>query len=679
MKLTFQRVGVLSSIFWCLYITSVGNAYAEDSDGYFELNLEQLLQVQITGSTLRDESLITAPSAVTVFNRAQLDNLGLDYLYELLSLVPGYQFDRNGDSPAGYTFSARGRRNSSEAREVLLLVDGRIFVDSRTGSADGSLPLFPLSQVERVEVMRGPGSALYGSGAMTGVINIVTRKQRNQVGVAAGSQGRRDLTLLLSSMHSDWEANVFAKIYRDQGQNYRVSNGSSSDLQATDDPVEALDFDGELASQNTKIRLAYHRVSTENFYVAEAVDNSINFYVQSFRHFNIFHSWTPSQKLRSDWSLNYSDVQQNFGFVALPSGGLIDASQPASEDALIIKALLSGKTYQLTSANDWNLTATSSLQFGFDWHENFETQASAHNNFDLEQLATGNFPVRYYGNFNQSTTVGMLAKQRALGVYGQYLSQVSDSTRINLGLRYDDYQNIGAHLSPRLGVVHQLSGAQTIKLLYGEAYRAPSLSELGLINNPVLIGNQNLKHEIVKTLDAIWMLNIFQTSFSLDGFYSRYSSPISTGFLGSTRTYVNGKDESSKGVELEVSKQIDRNWLLAATYSHFFELPDSALREADQLASAVLNYANGSWDVNVSTSYQGARSAIGATGEDVIDGDHWRVNTKIGFKVNAAVELSFQVKNLLDASLRTPAQGIDMFNGIENRGREWKLSIDFKL
>ena len=90
------------------------------SSDYFELSLDELLQVRITGSTLRDESYKTVPSPVTVFERKEIDNLGVDYLYELINLVPGYQFNRNADSPSGYTMSSRGRRNSSEAREILL-------------------------------------------------------------------------------------------------------------------------------------------------------------------------------------------------------------------------------------------------------------------------------------------------------------------------------------------------------------------------------------------------------------------------------------------------------------------------------------------------------------------------------------------------------------------------------
>jgi outer membrane receptor for ferrienterochelin and colicins len=147
------------------------NLIAED---YLAMNLEDLLNVSVTGSTLREESLQTVPSSVTVFTHQEIKTLGLDYLYELLGHVPGFQVSRNGDSPSGYTASARGRRNSAEAREILLIVDGQVLADPRTGSADGSLPHFPLVNVERVEVIRGPGSAIYGSGAFTGVVNVIT-------------------------------------------------------------------------------------------------------------------------------------------------------------------------------------------------------------------------------------------------------------------------------------------------------------------------------------------------------------------------------------------------------------------------------------------------------------------------------------------------------------------------
>jgi hypothetical protein len=155
------------------------------AQAYLDMGLEELLSVTIKGSTLRDESLKTAPSSVTVFTREQLDALGLDYLHELMNLVPGFQTTRGADSPINYTFSARGRRLGVRAREILLVVDGRVFADARSSGADSAVSLYPLANIERIEIIRGPGSAIYGSNAFTGVINIDSRRNQKRFAVAA--------------------------------------------------------------------------------------------------------------------------------------------------------------------------------------------------------------------------------------------------------------------------------------------------------------------------------------------------------------------------------------------------------------------------------------------------------------------------------------------------------------
>jgi len=88
---------------------------AEDArDNPFAMSLEQLMQVEITGATLTEKSLKNVPAAVTVFTREEISRLGMDYLHELLNLVPGYQSQRYSDMSTGAYYSSRGRRQGSK-------------------------------------------------------------------------------------------------------------------------------------------------------------------------------------------------------------------------------------------------------------------------------------------------------------------------------------------------------------------------------------------------------------------------------------------------------------------------------------------------------------------------------------------------------------------------------------
>ncbi|MES2674770.1 MAG: TonB-dependent receptor [Pseudomonadota bacterium] len=653
------------SVFLCAANTAVMAA------DYLEMDLDQLMQIKVTGSTLRDESLQTVPSAVTVFTRDQIDQLGFDYLYELLNLVPGYQLNRNGDSPAGYTFSARGRRISSEAREILLLVDGRVFADPRTGSADGSLPLFPLEEIEKIEIIRGPGSALYGSNAFNGVLNIVTRTGDNSVKLIAGSQTRRGARINFSSKDGDWETNLLAQLYEDNGEQYFIANNDVSDSRKT------ANIDFSLGYGETKIRAAYHKIRADDFYVGENIRNNFNYYQQLLQQFSIEQKLILAEDIKTQVVLSYLKSEQDFNVMALPENYLINLSQPPSSEALLAKAILAGETYRFALANDWTINQYSSLQFGADWHSNRETKSRGKSNFDLAELAQGSFPITYYGDLTGSVRVGKEELQQAIGVYSQYLRQLSDTTNLTLGMRYDNYLDIGKHLSPRLGLVKQISDYQSVKLLYGEAFRAPSLSETGLQNNPVLVGNPDLNYEIVKTWDLIWLGNWKNTSVSVDGFFNHYKDPIATGLQGATRTYVNGKHEHSKGVEVEASQQLSDQWLVRATYTNLFDLPAPAFREAKKLVSVMMNYELNQWNWNFAAVYHSARSELAADSSQESLASYWYANTKLRYRFNKSYTVNLQIKNILDKEYRTPTQGRQIPNGVPNRGREWSIGVNW--
>jgi outer membrane receptor protein involved in Fe transport len=669
MKFTGLSLTLVS--LWCGF---PGTATAID---YLEMDLEQLLLVKVTGSTLRDESLKTVPSAVTVFTHEQITALGVDYLYELLSLVPDYQVTRAGDHAANYTYSVRGRRNGSQAREILLLVDGRIFSNPRSGSNDVVLPLFPVVQIERVEIIRGPGSALYGTNAFAGVINIITRKHGTEARMQLGSEQRRGLDLLWGQESGNWETAFYMHAYEDKGQAYALRDMPRVVAERTTDPVQSLNVDLSVRYRQTQLRVAYNRTDSSNFYELERIRNQFNFYRGGFSLVSVEQGFAMADNIKSTLTLSHSRGEQWVDTEIVDDGLMLNQSVPPSSDAFLAKAILDGESYRAALANDWTISEFASSQFGIDLREDVETYAQGYTNYDLEQFVARDFPVRYYGDITHRVAVGTEDSQRALGIYGQYLRQLRPGTNLTLGLRYDDYQDIAGHLSPRFGLVQQLTKNHTLKLLYGEAFRAPSLSEIGLINNPRLIGNPDLTHELVKTWDVVWMGSWQNSSMSINGFYSSYDRPIIAGLIGAVRTYVNGDSEKSNGFSLEASRQLNPSWLARITYSHFLELPDSAFREADQLSSLMLNYHRQQWNWNLTAVYQAERQTLTPTNMRTTLDSFWMLNSKLSYQVNSALGINMQLKNMLDETYFTPAQGNGIANGVPSRRREWSVGVDW--
>ncbi|MDP3695876.1 MAG: TonB-dependent receptor, partial [Desulfocapsaceae bacterium] len=566
----------------------------------FAMSLEQLMQVEITGATLTEKSLKNVPAAVTVFTHAEISRLGMDYLHELLNLVPGYQSQRYSDMSTGSNYSSRGRRQGANSREVLLLLDGRPMNDPRTGGPISGMRV-PLGQIDRVEIIRGPGSAIYGSNAFTGVINIITVKNENQATISTGTDNRQEGELHLSHQSDDWHSRLYAHGAYDGGQDYTVRDTFSASSIRTTDPSRGGDIDLAIGHNNTLLSLFHSQISTDDFYIIELLSNGFNTARSRDTLLTLEQSWNWHKDLTTHLLLGHreSDVMMNNQIT--PAGALAFTSDPPSSDPLLAKSSFKSKAQYLQLNNDWTLNKSNSIQCGLEWRNEDETEARAYNNFDLAKLTAlmnGELasPVSYYGNFDHFTQIGSEEDRDVLGLYAQYQRPLWQQAELTMGARYDKYSDINGILSPRLAVVQQLTATHTLKLLYGEAFRAPTQAETGLLNNPLQVGNPDLDHETIQTWDLIWISQWQKLGLNLGWFHNRINNPIAQQIVNTINTYVNlDEKETSQGLEMEANLQVSPQWLLRATVTRLTELPDSAFREADTLGSFMINYEKNAW------------------------------------------------------------------------------------
>jgi outer membrane receptor protein involved in Fe transport len=221
--------------------------------------------------------------------------------------------------------------------------------------------------------------------------------------------------------------------------------------------------------------------------------------------------------------------------------------------------------------------------------------------------------------------------------------------------------------------VQELNDHNSLKLLYGEAFRAPVEAELNLVNNPNSLGNPDLKSETVKTWELIWVGQWPRASISLGYFENQYENSISHVFvgIGSLRQLQNVPQEPTKGFELDLSHQLSEHWLIRASYTHLGEKPYLSYREADQLASLMVNYQRGSWNANLIATYDGDREmAFGGDESNLLKlNGFWLAFAKLSYSFSDDWQAFVQAKNLLDEDYLTPVDHA-MIEGIQNRGRE---------
>ena len=153
----------------------------EQFEDFAELNIEDLLNREVTIATKTKQRISEAPGIVTVITSVEIKNMGARNIRDILETVPGFEFSkaRNGL----YHIGIRGTKDQRGTTKLLLLVDG---VPSNTifyGSSLFSGSEFSIDVIEKIEIIRGPGSALYGRNAFNAVVNVITKSAKNNSGL----------------------------------------------------------------------------------------------------------------------------------------------------------------------------------------------------------------------------------------------------------------------------------------------------------------------------------------------------------------------------------------------------------------------------------------------------------------------------------------------------------------
>jgi outer membrane receptor protein involved in Fe transport len=636
---------------------------AMPGDDLLDLSMEELLQVKITTSTLQDENLASVPSSLTVYTRADIRRLGLQNLTELVNLVPGLQGSRVDDGTLNFSLSSRGRRSSAAWREILVLVDGQRINNEWNGGAGQHTNLIPIEHVDRVEFIRGPGSALYGSNAMMGVINIITRSERELVAEA----GTDDHTHVSAQWRQDGDAGaveLYARDTRSGGENLRLfepsPNPATPEWVNSSDPFRANDLylRGHLGAFSAS--LMGTSLDTEKYYVAGYVDETGNYRDTRTQLANV--GW--KQDLAFDLTLQ--------GQIFFAERDLAIRAAPS----LVPYLILEGSTDERERGTQWIVQgklAQSRWLLGWEWR-NPELRDTSY------QIGTPLNPVMIQAQ--QAPEEGRIIR----GWFGQFQHKIVDNLELTAGLRRDDYSDVGDHLSPRLGLVWQAGQRDTLKLLYSEAFRAPSPIEMHVIS-PEFQASPDLKPETANTVEVIW-LHFFDRGYvSTTLFDARIDAAIVekvTPLL--RRTWVNS-NLSMSGLELEWQMRWTRRWQSRLALTQLHHLDDATSDESDSLLSGSVSYEYQAWTASLFANYQGPKRdsneqdfpADITTLEYTDFGGRTLVGAHLAWRMTDALELYSHADNLFDKQYYSPANRAPNYVGAPGTGRLLTLGMRWQL
>jgi len=207
------RVRIFLFIAMSLLLVPLGNAVADtldETDELASLSLEELLSTEITTLSRKAESLGSAPAAVYVISQSDIRRSGATSIPELLRHVPGMQVAQiDGNKWAVTSRGANGRF----ANKLLVLMDGRTLYNPLLSGVFWDTQDTDLATIERIEVIRGPGATMWGSNAVNGVVNIITKHAADTQGgnlSVTGGQNSLESALRYGGASGDLAYRAFA-------------------------------------------------------------------------------------------------------------------------------------------------------------------------------------------------------------------------------------------------------------------------------------------------------------------------------------------------------------------------------------------------------------------------------------------------------------------------------------
>lgn len=574
---------------------------AASPEDFYNLSLAELGQVEISIATGNRTPLDRAPAAATVITSSEIQAMGARNLNEVLETVPGMHVSLSSLSRLDSVYSIRGIHTGFNP-QVLLLMNG-VPVQSSLQGGRPSLLRVPTTSIDRIEIIRGPGSAVYGADAYAGVINVITKDasviNATQVGGGTGSFGGKDLWLTTATEWNNWKASLNFSYQESDGDNSRVVN---SDLQsgldiflgthaslapgALSTRYQILDTHLALTSERSQINI-WSWVSNDagiGAGGAQALDFNGNdesnlFLVDATHHFDDNGGpWDNSIRL----SYLYYDLQTRFSLfpegalIPIGSDGNVNAVEPAG--IVLFPDGLIGQPGQESADSQIDLI---SIYSGWESHRVRIATGSKH------QTLEG----REYKNFGPGVIDGSVAvidgkltdvsdtdyvflakSSRTIG----YLSlqdewQITSSLELTSGVRYDNYSDFGGTTNPRIALVWAGTEQLITKLLYGSAFRAPSFMEQGSKNNPVLLGNRNLDPEQIDTLELSFNYLVtpdLQTSLTVFHYEARDMIEFVSESVVTIKTAQNARDQDGDGFELEFNWKPIPTLHLSGNYSY---------------------------------------------------------------------------------------------------------------
>ena len=534
-----QRAGTMAiaQLLWILLGTSA-SVHAQNAD-VMDLGLEELKHVQVYSASMYMQSDRDAPSSVTVITAEQIRQFGYRTLGDALRSVRGFDitYDRNYTSIGVRGFSRPGGYND----QVLLLVNGHRLNDNIYNSAQlGSEFPLDIDLVQRIEIVRGPTSSLYGTSALLAVINVITKDRQAIDGVELSG-----------------DAGAFGT--------YRVRSTYGGSYHG----IESL-LSGSFYNSDGQARLffaPYNAPATNNGIAVNADrDSSRDFFAAfNFGHFSLSalgsrrEKGIPTASFEQVFNDNRSETVDSTGFINLEYQHPLARSAELTASVYFDRALYHGVYIYPPDRGYVDNVVEEDVSHGDCWGFNTRVAKTLWQKHRMLIGADFRDNIHQFQANYDSNPFGFDFEDHRSSLewafYGQDEFKLAKSLILNACLRHDQYETFGGTTNPRVALIYSPRRRTTLKLLYGQAFRAPSVYELYYQDRVSQESHPSLRPERIRTQEIIWEQDVKASiRMAVSGFANQFTDLISQQTDPRNRLIVfnNVQGVHSQGIEMEL-------------------------------------------------------------------------------------------------------------------------------
>lgn len=519
----------------------------------FDMSLEELLQLKVITPSKEQEKIKEAPAIISVITERDIKQYAFKNLGDILDMATS-TFIYGSFYLPNNMITIRGEVTSHYCTHVLLLLNGRPVRSSKEGYYLPILRSFPISSIKQIEILRGPGSALYGSNAYAGVINIITKEgsqQETSAIINYGSFGTSTAQIATGFAKNDLNISIGGFYQNSEGWDYEI-RGASGDSLYPKTITPAIE-----SSKGISLNSSYKEIM-------------LNAYLGS--NYQMIGQQSQKWWYADEWYLGTTKALVDLGYTHDFNNKL------SSKINITYNYLYYWQPYDI-HANDyreWGYCNDYIIEMIHFYSPNptiklklgglTNTQTGVIQN--TETLSDGT-PYNVWENPENPDPYYVVPKYNETwwSTYGTMNYSPIQQLHITLGAHANKTSNLDLHIVPRLGIVCTPLEFLSIKLLYGQAFRSPDYFELYSKVNGIY-GNKYLNPEKIKTYETQLVLSRKKYEIAISYFNNSQTDIIGRSLSSdslvvidgvSQPTFINSEGLKSQGIEIESKFSISSN------------------------------------------------------------------------------------------------------------------------